>query len=139
MLVSGEDLLSLIPQRPPIVMIDTLYFCTEQETKTGFTITKDNIFFEDNQFSEAGLMENIAQTAAAHAGFLSRKANREAPVGFIGAVKNLEIFSFPKEGDTLVTTVIIEQEVFGVTLISGNIVCNEQMIAKAEMKIIIQR
>ena len=138
MLAISNDILPFIPQRYPVVMIDTLYSSTEEETKTGFTILKENIFCEDGCFSEAGLIENIAQTAAIHAGYLSKKNNRATPIGFIGAIKNLQVFDFPKEGDRIVTTIVIENEVFGVTLISGTVVCNEKIIATAGMKIVIK-
>ncbi len=138
MLAVGNDILPFIPQRYPVVMIDTLYSCTEEETKTGLTMQRNNIFFEGDYFSEAGLIENIAQTAAVHAGYLSKKNNRETPIGFIGAVKNLQIVDFPKEGEKIITTIVVQNEVFGVTLISGTVCCNEKVIATAEMKIVIK-
>lgn len=138
MLASGDDILQFIPQRFPVVMVDTLYSSTEEETKTGLTISKDNFFLEGKHFSESGLMENIAQTAAVHAGYLCKKNNRPAPVGFIGAVKNYQVFTLPEEGDQIETTVVIENEVFGVTLISGTVYCEGQIVAKAGMKIVIK-
>jgi len=139
MQASGNDILQFIPQRAPIVMIDTLYYCTEQETKSGFTITKENIFCENNIFSESGLIENIAQTAALHAGALCKEKNIPAPIGFIGAVKNMEVSFYPKAGDRITTIVTIDDEIMGVTLISGKVLYNEKVAAKAEMKIVIKK
>jgi predicted hotdog family 3-hydroxylacyl-ACP dehydratase len=137
-LIAGNDILQVIPQRPPVVMVDALYVCDEHGAKTGFTIEEDNIFCENGFFSEGGIIENMAQTAAAQIGYLCREKKIPVPIGFIGAVKNLEIFSLPKAGRRLNTTIQIENEVFGVTVISGKVSCDDQLVASAEMKIFIK-
>ena len=48
-------------------------------------------------FKEPGLVENIAQTAAARAGYISHTENKPVLVGYIGAVNNLQVFSLPKQ------------------------------------------
>jgi predicted hotdog family 3-hydroxylacyl-ACP dehydratase len=138
MLVTGDSILEFIPQRPPVVMVDTLYACDEKGSKSGLKILSENIFCENGIFSEAGIMENIAQTAAMHVGYLCKKNNVPVPIGFIGAVKNLEIFSFPKEGNKIETTIQIENEVFGITLISGKVMFEGKLMASAEMKIVVK-
>ncbi len=70
-MMSDENVLSLIPQRPPFVMIDRLVSSDADIIKTSFKITGDNIFVTDGRFREPGLLENIAQTAAARAGELA--------------------------------------------------------------------
>jgi predicted hotdog family 3-hydroxylacyl-ACP dehydratase len=137
MLIAGDDILQFIPQRPPIVMVDTFYSCDEKGSKSGLTISDENIFCEDGIFSEAGVIENIAQTAAMHVGYLCKMNNIPVPIGFIGAVKNLEIFSWPKADKKIITTIKIENEVFGITLISGRVLCNDELMATAEMKIVV--
>ena len=70
MLVSEENILELIPQRPPMVMIDRLMSCDEKQVVTELLIRPDNIFIDHKGFTSPGLMENIAQTAAARTGYL---------------------------------------------------------------------
>ena len=139
MLVAGEDILQFIPQRPPVVMIDTLYSCNEKGSQSGFTITDGNIFCENDLFSEAGIIENIAQTAAVQVGYFCKTNNNPVPIGFIGAVKNLEIFSLPKTGSKITTTIQIENEVLGITIISGKVFWEENLVATAEMKIVVMK
>ncbi|HEY6436242.1 MAG TPA: hypothetical protein VIY47_06605, partial [Ignavibacteriaceae bacterium] len=91
------------------------------------------------EFKEPGLLENIAQTAAAKAGYISRKENKPVLVGYIGAVKNLEIFSLPKTGDELITEISIENQIFDVTIASGRISCNETVLAQCNIKIYINQ
>ncbi|MES2590652.1 MAG: 3-hydroxyacyl-ACP dehydratase [Bacteroidota bacterium] len=138
-LVSKEHITDYIPQRAPIVMIDTLNYCEAGITKTSFEIRKDNIFVKNGLLHEPGIIENIAQTAAANAGYEVKKNGAEPMIGFIGAIKDLVIYQLPKIGDVLETTVKLKMEVMGVTLIEGSSFCNGTEIAKCEMKIVLQK
>ncbi|HTI07825.1 MAG TPA: hypothetical protein VL832_04685 [Puia sp.] len=137
-MILEEDILPLIPQRPPFVMIHKLLSSDEHSTRTSFLVTEENIFVEKGLFREPGLMENIAQTAAARAGYLARKNNLPVQVGYIGAVKNLEIAGLPETGDELITEIKIKDQVFDVTIISGTVWCRDTLIAECEMKIFIR-
>ncbi|MFD2871788.1 3-hydroxyacyl-ACP dehydratase [Mucilaginibacter ximonensis] len=134
-----QSILSIIPQKPPFVMVDELLFSDDNITRTSFTVTADNIFVINNEFSEAGLMENMAQTAAAGSGNMARIENREVANGYIGQVKNFEVYSLPKVGDKLITEVKIEVQVFDAGIVSGKVSCNEVEVAQCEMKIFINQ
>lgn len=138
MIVAKEHIESLIPQRPPFVMIDELIAPGGKFSGTRFQIRADNIFAADNRFTEPGLLENIAQTAAARAGFEAKKENAPVRVGYIGAVKNFEVFELPVVGSIIETEIVIGNQVFDVSVIKGTIRCNGKVIAKCEMKIFIK-
>jgi predicted hotdog family 3-hydroxylacyl-ACP dehydratase len=133
------NILSFIPQRPPFVMVNTITYSDETTTQSKFLITPDNIFVQDGFLQEPALVENIAQTAAARAGYIATTQNQPVLVGYIGAVKNLEIFLLPKTGEELITEITIENQIFNVTLISGKIMCNNKAIAQCQMKIFINQ
>jgi predicted hotdog family 3-hydroxylacyl-ACP dehydratase len=137
MSVLTTDIQDLIPQQPPFVMIDCLMQCDEALTRTGFEVKADNVFVTNHQFAEPGLVENIAQTAAARLGWFSKIANKPVAVGFIGAVKDLEINELPKVGDHLETDVYVENQIFDVTVIKGQVRCQGRLLAQCEMKIFI--
>ena len=139
MMVTIDNIQLLIPQRPPFVMIDTLISSGEHNTTTGFVIRADNIFVENGLFKEPGLVENIAQTAAARAGYISQQQKKPVEVGYIGSVNNLKVFALPKTGDELITEITIENQIFDVTLISGKITCNGELVAQCNMKIFINK
>ena len=120
-------------------MVDEVLACGENTATTRFTIRADNIFVQDGEFKEPGLVENIAQTAAARSGYVSRTENKPAPVGYIGAVNNLQVHALPKTGDELITEITIENQIFDVTLISGKINCNGNTIVQCTMKIFINQ
>ena len=56
------DIHTLLPQQEPFVMIDTLVAFDEQTTVTEITIHDGRMFVVDGVLTEAGLIENIAQT-----------------------------------------------------------------------------
>jgi predicted hotdog family 3-hydroxylacyl-ACP dehydratase len=138
-LVSKENITEYIPQKPPVVMIDTLNYCEGAVTKTSFKIEAGNVFVKNGILHEPGIIENIAQTAAAKAGYEVKKLGKEPLLGFIGAIKDLKIHSFPAVGKLLETTVTIKNEVMGVTIIEGVSTCDGNPVAECEMKIFIQQ
>lgn len=136
-LVTGDAVLQMIPQKPPMAMIDTILEVNAQKAKTALTITKENIFCEEGFFQAPGLSENIAQTAAAQVGYLSHLTGEAPPVGFIGAIKNLSIEQLPKIGDQVITEIEIEHEIMNFTLIKGIAKVGDQVMAQCQMKIFI--
>lgn len=137
--MSPEDILLLIPQRPPFVMVDKLLSCDENSSKTSFRVNEENVLVMKGEFSEEGLIENIAQSAAAQAGYLAMMQNIPVKVGYISMVKNLEIFELPKINDELVTEIKIENQVFDMTVISGTVRSDDKIIAQCEMNIILSK
>lgn len=119
-------------------MIGQLLYSDESTTRTAYRITEENIFVEGGRFREPGLMENIAQTAAARAGYIARMANQPVQIGYIGAVKNLEFGELPATGEEIITEIKIKDQVFDVTIISGKVWCKEAVVAQCEMKIFIK-
>jgi len=138
-IIQGDEVLELIPQRAPIVMIDKVYHSTESSTVTGLLIKEDNIFCKNGLFQESGIVENIAQSAAARIGYFCKMNNTIPPVGFIGAVKNLKIFFLPASGSELVTEITVMHEVMECNIIFGKVSCNGQQVAECEMKVFIQK
>jgi predicted hotdog family 3-hydroxylacyl-ACP dehydratase len=130
---------SLLPQKPPFVMVDTLLYCDLKTIKTALTVLEDNIFVENGVLAEAGLLENIAQTCAARAGNMDNLAgqtgSRGVKIGFIGMIRNLEILRLPKVEETVVTQVDWVEEVFQISLVNTTVRIEEEIIATCEMKI----
>lgn len=116
-------------------MVSKLLSVDENSTRSSFHVNGDNVFVKNNLFQEAGLLENMAQTAAIRAGYLAKAEHKPVAVGYIGAVKDLEIFNLPKVNDELITEITIENRVLNVTVISGKVWHNEDLLAKCEMKV----
>ncbi len=133
--ISGKELLSLIPQSYPMVMIDTLLSSDDKKTKTSLTVSENNIFCLNGKFAEAGIIENMAQTAAARAGYEAKIKKEKVRTGFIGAIKNLKIHFLPDTKSVLQTEITIEYNLGDVSLISGNVFIDQKIVAECEMKI----
>ncbi len=129
------DIIPLIPQRAPFVMIDALESCDDVGATTSFSIRQENIFVEDNLLKEPALVENMAQTAAARMGYICQQENKPVPVGFIGAVQQLQILALPAVGETLHTTIHIKNQIFNATIIEAAVMVNDKRIATCDMKI----
>ncbi|WP_273565353.1 hypothetical protein [Maribacter halichondriae] len=133
-IADGDFLQTLIPQKNPFVMVDTLNDYTEQYIVSNFTIPKDNILVSKDHFSALGLIENMAQTVALHTGYKYYLKKKPAPTGYIGAIKKAEIFQLPEVSKTLVTTVEILYDIMGVTLVQAKVECEGVTLASSEMK-----
>jgi predicted hotdog family 3-hydroxylacyl-ACP dehydratase len=134
-----SDIIRYIPQRQPIVMVDTLVSVTEKVTETSFVVKAGALFVEDGVLQEAGLIENIAQTAAAGVGYQCAVNKEEVPVGFIGAVKNLTVEYLPKVGEVIRTRVEVLEEIFDMSLIKGESFVGGKTVLACEMKIVLKK
>jgi predicted hotdog family 3-hydroxylacyl-ACP dehydratase len=132
------DILSIIPQRMPFVMVSKLLHADEQSACTELLITSDNIFVRNGMFIEAGIIENMAQTCAAGMGYINANTTQdEVRIGFLSAIRNLIIKRLPKVGETLHTCVSIVEHFVGMMLIKTEVKINDETIAEGEMKIFI--
>ena len=137
-LVEGEDVITFIPQKPPIVMVDTLYECEPAKAVTGLTIRNENMFCEDGLFRETGIIEHIAQSAALKAGYEQHTNNTQPSIGYIGSVKNFTLHYLPSAGDHLVTTITVMHVVGNVVVLHGKVECGGKAVAECEMKVVEQ-
>lgn len=138
-IIHGEGILGLIPQRPPIVMVDSFFSIEENCSYSGLTVTSDNIFCEAGKLQEPGVIEHIAQSAAARIGFIYTRQGAQVPLGFIGSVDKLKIYNLPEVGIKLFTEITVVQEVFDITLVSAQVKAGEELIAECRMKIFIKK
>lgn len=137
-MIDQIDIWQLIPQRQPIMMVDQLVDADEQSAVCQLTIRQDNFFLQsDGTLAETGIIEHMAQTASAHAGYLALKngSNDEAPIGYIAEVKNFSLLSHPKQGDVLTTTVRTLLQAGNVTVVSAETAVDGKPIAQTQLKI----
>lgn len=128
----------LIPQKFPFVMVSGISEYSEERLVSGFEIKEDNIFVHDGVFQASGLIEHQAQSVALHTGYKFYLLGKEAPTGYIGAIKTFEAEILPKTGDQLISEVNIINEMMGVTLVEIITKINDKIIAKSEMKTVVK-
>ncbi|WP_394774501.1 hypothetical protein [Flavobacterium sp.] len=139
LLLEKEAVENLLPQKFPFVMVDKMYSFTETSLVSGFKIKNDNIFFDNDTFLEAGLIEHMAQSVALHTGYQFFLKNEIAPTGYIGSIKEIAIKKLPKINDTIQSTVTILQEFAGITLVDIVTTLNNEEIAKGQMKTVLAK
>ena len=137
-LLTGEELYKLIPQRSPIVMVDTFFQANTDGADTGLHITPNNLFLKNEVLQECGLIEHVAQSAAAFAGYIPYTQGEQPKLGFIGEVKKFKISHLPHTGDFIRTHLQVLGEAAGVTLIKAETTCQGEISATGQMKIFIK-
>lgn len=103
------DINHFLPHREPMLMVDVLKEITSASVTSTFVIKENNVFLQNETFSEVGLLENAAQTCSSIVGqtfFLTadNKVKKNVKVvGFISSIKKATIFMLPKVNQTIQT------------------------------------
>ena len=80
------------------MMVDELLCVNGDEAQCRLAVREDNFFLEeDGLIAEVGIIEHIAQSASAFAGYraVEEEGATEPPVGYIGEVKNFHLTQRP--------------------------------------------
>lgn len=134
-MISRDQIKQYLPQREPMIMVDQLISHDSSITRSGLDILEDNILVSNRRLSEAGLLENMAQTAALSKGYELFLLGEKAPIGFIGAVKNLMIQKLPMVNEHIETEIKVKHEVLNASIVEAQVFCNDEVIASCELKI----
>ena len=129
----------LLPQKFPFVMVDKLFSYTETSLVSGLKVQENNIFYNNGTFLESGLIEHMAQSVALHTGYQFFLKQEEAPTGYIGSIKEVEIARLPKLNEEIRSTVTILQEFAGITLVDIVSKINDDIIATSQMKTVLAK
>ena len=93
-------------------------------------------------FSEEGLIENMAQSAALRTGWMSKIGAGETEfspsIGVIGAIKNFMLYRNPAINTSITTEVEVITEIFNATMVQAKIMQDDELLAECELKIFIQ-
>lgn len=135
MIRTTTDILPYIPQRPPFVMISELLHADGQLSRCSFEIEEANIMVKNGALTAGGLVENMAQTAAAGTGYQMQQEGKATPVGYIGALKSLNVIELPKVGDVITTEIKTVHQIFNAHVAEGKVTCGDRVIATCEFKI----
>jgi predicted hotdog family 3-hydroxylacyl-ACP dehydratase len=125
----------ILPQRPPFLFVDRLVRYDDAETVTAFTVPAEHLLVEDGHLTSSGILENMAQSSAARIGYLC-KFILHVPVriGYIGAIRKFRVNRLPAAGETVETTVVLREDVFGISLTDVTVRVGEEVIAEAALK-----
>lgn len=144
--LSNIDVSNYLPHRAPMLMVSSVLEIDERSVTTQFHITDGCIFVADGKLSESGLIENIAQTATGVVGqsFFEKDdmdGSGNKLVGYISAIKKVEIFRLPKIMDTILTKarLLSRVDMGAVTMCSfdAETFLNKELIVSSTMNFLI--
>lgn len=129
----------LIPQQPPMRMVDKLLSVGEKTAEVETTITADCVFVDETGcLDPVAFIEIIAQTAALFNGFRTRHLQSD-PQGFLLGVKKFKVHETVRAGDRLVTTGLKDAEFGGFTIVNGMVLRDSVCVAEGQIKIFHQQ
>lgn len=131
------DIRLLLPQRAPILMVDRLLRADGDEAEACFTVCEGNFFLDDEGcLAETGVLEHMAQSASAFAGWRALGAGgEEPPTGFIGEVKRFHCRRRPHVGEELHTRVVLRAEFDGIWVVEAETQTGGLPVADTQMKL----
>jgi predicted hotdog family 3-hydroxylacyl-ACP dehydratase len=132
-----QNAAEFVPQKPPFVFVDKILYVDDGRSLCSFTIGSDNIFLNEGYYSTSGMVESMAQTAAAGTGYLSKKENKAVPIGYIGAVQKLEVLEWPPANAEITMEIKLLTNILQVSLVSAVVSMADRVLASCEMKIFI--
>jgi predicted hotdog family 3-hydroxylacyl-ACP dehydratase len=142
------DIKKYLPHRAPMLMVDMILIMDDEIVETVFEIKENNIFLSDGVFTEAGLIENMAQTCSsiiAKDYFVDENdQEREGVdvVGFISAIKTLKIHSLPSVGSNLFTKATLMSKFitddYSLCTMNCKTFDNDELLLEGEINLFIQ-
>ena len=125
----------ILPQREPFLFVDRLESYDDRETVTSFTVPAEHLLVEDGHLTASGILENMAQSSAARIGYLCKYIlHVPVRIGYIGAIRKFRVHRLPAVGETVHTTVVLVEDVFGISLADVTVRVGEEIIAEAALK-----
>lgn len=143
------NITQFLPHRDPMLLVDYITEITENFVITRYVIPTSSIFLKNNFFQESGVIENMAQTCSAIVGqtyfdhSLTQPEQKTKVLGFISGIKKVEIVTLPKVEQLLITKAELvsrfEGEDYNLCTMNVTTFCNEQLIAKANINLFLQK
>ncbi|WP_415329275.1 ABC transporter permease [Chryseobacterium sp. MMS23-Vi53] len=141
--IKEENIINIhnfLPHREPMLMADYILELTKEKVITSFEIKEDNVFVHNNEFVEAGLIENLAQTCSSILGqsFFENPEADTKVIGFITNIKKIEVFALPKVGDTIISKASLISQFENICQISCETFVDDKLLIKGEINLFIQ-
>ncbi|AZA52407.1 ABC transporter permease [Chryseobacterium sp. G0201] len=141
--IKENDIINIhqfLPHRNPMLMTDYILELTKEKVVTSFEILEDNIFVHNNEFVEAGLIENLAQTCSSILGqsFFENPEADTKVIGFITNIKKIEVFALPKVGDKIISKASLISQYENICNIFCETFNNDELLIRGEINLFIQ-
>ncbi|MGE4512223.1 hypothetical protein SAMN05421846_106246 [Chryseobacterium taeanense] len=141
--IKEENIINIhnfLPHREPMLMADYILELTKEKVVTSFEIKENNIFVHNNEFLEAGLIENLAQTCSSILGqsFFENPETDTKVIGFITNIKKIEVFALPKVGEKIISRASLISQFENICNIFCETFLHDELLIRAEINLFIQ-
>ena len=101
-ILTGDQILPYIPQRAPMVFVDTFYGMIDNAQYSSLLVTPDMVFVEDGKLLDIGLIEFLTQSGYVWFSYrekvILQKSDLEITKGYLCKIKNVHVSSTPPIG-----------------------------------------
>lgn len=127
---------TMIPQKPPMRVVDRLVSVGERVAVVEVTVRPDNPFVEeDGTLEPSGYVELMAQAAATMNGFRTAFRAGSHPEGYLLGARQVETLDSARVGDTLSIRVFKATRCGDFGVIEGQVSRNGTVVARGEIKV----
>ncbi|MEG0188972.1 hypothetical protein [Algoriella sp.] len=140
------DIQQFLPHRRPMLFVDTITWIEKTYVEALFTIKPNQLFIQDEYFTEIGLLENMAQVCSTIIGqnyFINfSDLHKGDVIGFISTIKSAEILRLPKINQTITTKAtlleVFDYDEFTISLMESKVMIDEEVFATSTMNLMLQ-
>ena len=101
-ILTGDQILPYIPQRLPMVFVDTFYGMIDNAQYSSLLVTPDMVFVEDGKLLDIGLIEFLTQSGYVWFSYrekiILQKSDLEITKGYLCKIKNVHVSDTPSIG-----------------------------------------
>lgn len=132
-----EEISSLIPHKPPMLLIDEVVCFTPENSVVKSCITPNNLFLrKDGSLAPEVFCEIIAQSFAVCESKRRKEQNLSIDGGgYLVSVRDFECYKGVHVGDELFTKVLLKDDFMGTRIVEGTVFCKDVLVAKATVYI----
>lgn len=120
------------------MMVGALLSCSDDGAETSYVVGEDSWYSVNGHIDEQGIMEHVAQSAAAWGGYPGYLRGEESKLGYVAEFSKFEILSMPLIGAELRTTLSVLGAAGGVTLMEAETLSGGKAVAQGRLKIYLQ-
>lgn len=136
---SGLNVISLLPHKPPMLLVDELVSFSDASARVRAHIGPEHLFLDENGILDnAALVEMVAQSYAAWAAALHAREHGSEPQeggGYLVSVRGFEFLLSARQGDALETEVSLSDDFMGTHIVNGTVWRGREKLAKGQVYI----
>lgn len=123
------DLLRLLPQRPPFLLVDRIRELSEERICTERAVTTEDFLTVSGNY----LIENMAQSASALFGYRRLIQKRNYEHMYLAAIDESLISRLPEPGDRLVTEIEVVITAGSLARVKGKSYLEDEVVATSTL------